>query len=492
MLAQPARHLDNLQARYDVVVIGSGLAGLTGANLLARQGRRVLLLEHHHQLGGLAAWFKRPGGHVFDVSLHGFPFGMVKSCRRYWSPAIAARIRQLDDIRFDNPDFQLRTTYERTDFIRLLTDHFRAPAARVEAFFEHLRGMNYYDHDTRTTGELFEEFFPARPDIHRLLLEPIAYANGSTLADPAITYGIVFSNFMSKGVFTFEGGTDSLIALMTDALRANGVQIQTRCLAEKILLEAGPDGLPRARGVRVKSMRDGTEREIACAAVLSNAGVKNTVLQLVGAENLPPDFAAETRAVRVNNSSAQIYMGLREGAEIPRVGDLVFTSAAAPFSSTELSDLRTTSRTHSIYYPETRPAAPSPRHAIVTSLNQRWSDWAAMDAATYKREKTRLIEDAFVGLEARVPGIRDKVDWVEAATPRTIERYTRHWEGSSFGTKFEGLKISMELPAHAPGVFHAGSVGIIMSGWLGAMNHGVITGAKVDAWLANANAAAAA
>jgi hypothetical protein len=52
----------------------------------------------------------------------------------------------------------------------------------------------------------------------RLLMEPITYANGSTLEDPAITYGIVFSNFMSKGVFTFEGGTDRLIRLMHDEL----------------------------------------------------------------------------------------------------------------------------------------------------------------------------------------------------------------------------------------------------------------------------------
>ena len=68
--------------------------------------------------------------------------------------------------------------------------------------------MNFYDADRRTTGELFEEFFPQRPDVHRVLMEPITYANGSTLEDPAITYGIVFSNSMSKGVYTFRGGTD--------------------------------------------------------------------------------------------------------------------------------------------------------------------------------------------------------------------------------------------------------------------------------------------
>ena len=51
-------------------------------------------------------------------------------------------------------------------------------------------------------------------------MEPIVYANGSTLEDPAITYGIVFSNFMSKGVYTFEGGTDHLVTLMERELKA--------------------------------------------------------------------------------------------------------------------------------------------------------------------------------------------------------------------------------------------------------------------------------
>ena len=76
--------------------------------------------------------------------------------------------------------------------------------------------MNFYDDQSTTTGELFERFFPGREDVVRLLMEPITYANGSTLEDPAITYGIVFSNFMSKGVFTFQGGTDRLIGLMRD------------------------------------------------------------------------------------------------------------------------------------------------------------------------------------------------------------------------------------------------------------------------------------
>jgi hypothetical protein len=41
----------------------------------------------------------------------------------------------------------------------------------------------------------------------------------------------------------------------------------------------------------------------------------------------------------------------------------------------------------------------------------------------------------------------------------------------------------MGLPKEIPGLFHAGSVGIIMSGWLGAANYGVIVANNVDTYL---------
>ena len=94
-----------------------------------------------------------------------------------------------------------------------------------------------------------------------------------------------------------------------------------------------------------------------------------------------------------------------------------------------------------------------------------------------------MCDECIASLETFIPGVRDKIDHIEAATPRTVNRYTRSMQGTSFGTKFEGLKISMELPQQVGGLFHAGSVGIIMSGWLGTMNYGVIVANKLDKWL---------
>ena len=86
-------------------------------------------------------------------------------------------------------------------------------------------------------------------------------------------------------------------------------------------------------------------------------------------------------------------------------------------------------------------------------------------------------------LEKYVPDIRKKADYFEAATPKTFKRYTLSPTGTSFGTKFEGLKISRDLPAQISGLYHSGSVGIIMSGWLGAANYGVIVANEVDKFM---------
>jgi all-trans-retinol 13,14-reductase len=374
-----------------------------------------------------------------------------------------------------NPEMDVWTTFTREDYTRVLVDQFGLERGHVEKFYEYLRGMNFYDNNTETTGEMLERFFPGRSDVKRLLMEPIAYANGSTLDDPAITYGIVFSNFMGSGVYTFRGGSDLLIEKMTDELRRNGVELRKKVLVERVLVE-DRGGTKVACGIVAKG-----GRVIRAKAILSNANIKNTIFRLAGAENFSAEYAAAAQAVRINSSSCQVYLGIRKGESIPHIGDLVFTSQSPTFSSTELTGMRTTSRTFSVYYPDTRPG--SDRYTVVASINGQYADWNGLSEAEYGAEKERLVEESITALELYIPGVRAIIDWKEAATPRTIERYTTHFGGTSFGTKFEGLKVSMELSEQLPGLYHAGSVGIIMSGWLGTINYGVITANKVDRYV---------
>jgi all-trans-retinol 13,14-reductase len=457
------------RSEYNVIVIGGGLAGLTCANMLARGGHSVLLLEQHSKLGGLATWFKRKE-HIFDVALHGFPVGMVKTCRKYWAPEIANMIVQLKGIRFDNPQFSFTTTYDREDFTRILEQQFKIPRENVEGFFDTARNMNFYDDQSMTTKEFFEKFFRGRDDVHRMLMESITYANGSTLDDPAITYGIVFSNFMSKGVYTVRGGTDQFIGKMREELLKNGVDIRTKCLVEKIITKDRKVTGVIANGKTIKSK-----------VVVSNGNLLSTIHKLVGDENFSESFVTEAKKVRLNNSSCQVYIGIKKGERIDYIGDLLFTSESEKFDPQELCSKNTTSRTFSIYYPQTRPG--SDMYSIVASSNANYNDWANLSEEEYRASKEALIQRTLDALEKYVPKIRDKIDHLEAATPETFQRYTLHLSGASFGTKFEGLKVSMGLPKEIAGLFHTGSVGIIMSGWLGAANYGVIVANDVDKFL---------
>ncbi len=476
----PRDFLQGARDEYDCIVIGSGLAGLTAANTLARAGRSVLLLEQHYKLGGMATWFRRPKGHIFDISLHGFPIGMVKSCRRYWTSEIAESIVQLKHIRFDNPMFSLTTTFDRADFTRLLIERFAIPAAAVEAFFDAVRGMNFYDDQTSSVGQLFERFFPGREDVIRLLMEPITYANGSTLEDPAISYGIVFSNFMSKGVYTFQGGTDRLIHLMHEELLKSGVDVRIRSDVERI----------HVRGGQVEAVSVGG-RKIKTSAVVSNSNLKSTIFELVGEEHFDRQFVDEARAVRLNNSSCQVYIAMKPGVELDEsLGDLLFSSTAPLFRTDLLLSRDVTSRTFSIYYPRTRPG--SDRTLVVSSTNANFDDWARLSKEEYEASKRDLIATSLTALEKYIPDLRQNLDHAEASTPVTFQHYTRHMQGASFGTKFEGLAVSRAIPQQISGLFHAGSVGIIMSGWLGAMNYGVIVANDVDSLLLKASKSAAA
>lgn len=116
----------------------------------------------------------------------------------------------------------------------------------------------------------------------------------------------------------------------------------------------------------------------------------------------------------------------------------------------------------------------------MASTNARYDDWKNLSPEQYEQCKEELIETTIKALEQLIPGITPDIIFKEAATPLTVEKFTHHHQGASFGTKFEGLEVSAGLSDQIAGLYHSGSVGIIMSGWLGAANYGVIQANKLE------------
>ena len=64
------------EEKYDVVVVGAGIAGLICANYLVSSGHKVILVEHNHQAGGLMGGFRRKGFY-FDAGDQSFEEGNI-------------------------------------------------------------------------------------------------------------------------------------------------------------------------------------------------------------------------------------------------------------------------------------------------------------------------------------------------------------------------------------------------------------------------------
>ncbi|MBT4792866.1 MAG: phytoene dehydrogenase, partial [Halobacteriovoraceae bacterium] len=262
------------------------------------------------------------------------------------------------------------------------------------------------------------------------------------------------------------------IKMMQEELLKNNVDIKKQTKINKIIIEN-----KQVLGVEING------KLIKAMAVLSNANLMTTIEKMIGENHFNSKYIDMAKKVRLNSSSCQVYIGIKPGETIPFIGDLIFTSSFPTFNTTALLSKDISSRTFSVYYPQGRPYDAQKRYAIVSSTNANWADWSNLSDHEYKSEKEKMIQETITSLTNLVPDIADKIDYIDAATPVTIQKYTHHQQGSSFGTKFEGLEVSMKMHKEIKGMFHAGSVGIIMSGWLGAANYGVIQANEVQSYL---------
>ncbi len=192
-------------------------------------------------------------------------------------------------------------------------------------------------------GQLFERFFPGREDVIRLLMEPITYANGSTLEDPGHLLRHRVLELHVQGRVHLPGRNRP--ADRPDARRAaaSGVDVRIRCDVEQILVSGGR--VTRRPGQRPHDQPPGGRLQRQSARPPSSTWSES--------EHFDRDFVEQARAVRLNNSSSQVYMALQAGRVARRraCGDLLFSSTAPLFRTELLLSRNVTSRTYSFYYP---------------------------------------------------------------------------------------------------------------------------------------------
>src|SRR5213083_2532632 len=333
--------------KYDAIVIGGGHNGLTAAAYLARAGRKVLVLERRHVVGGAA---------VTEEVFPGFRFSVCSYVVSLLRPEI---IRELDLPRHGLEILPLDGTFTpmpNGDYLWRVNDHAktRREIARhsrldAEAYDEYGKAMIEMAHfvkpimnmtppdpaslnlkgllDLLGMGRRFQRL-SAEDKYNQVQLMTMSAVDfldqwfetdvlkatmsasgiiGTFLGvrSPGTAY-VLLHHYMGEidGAFRSwgfaRGGTGAISNAIADAAREAGVEIRTKAGIEKILIKNG-----KATGVVLQN-----GDEIHANVVSSSVDPNRTFLKLIDAEHLPAEFIEEVRRFKLRGSSGKVNLSL--------------------------------------------------------------------------------------------------------------------------------------------------------------------------------------
>lgn len=515
------------QRPWDVIVIGSGLGGLTAAAYLCTNGLRTLVLEQHYVAGGNAHVFRRKRMFEFDVGVHYIgdcgPGGAIPTVLRGVGLEGRVEFIEMDPDGFDTlifPGLTVRVPKgwdryrqrliealpdDETGLHRCL-DIFEAVLAEMRSIPQDVRSDDvprivreaptFVRWGIRPLTELFDACALSQKARAVLLAESGAYAVPPWRTPVALHAGLL--DHYLKGAYYPRGGGQMIPAALVDVIRSHGGEVRTRTRVGRILVEDG-----RVRGVRLT-----TGEELRAPVVISNADLKRTMLELVGREHLSPETVARIEGYRMALPIFCVYLGLDidlrermprtnywvcdtydiEGlyaecdrGRIPRELPLFITVASvkdpdtatiAPRGYSSLEIMTWVPSSYGIWRVERGPAAGEKYH--------RNPEYRAV-----KRELTELM---IAGAEKAIPELRKHIVWQEAATPVTQERYTLSTGGTSYGIELATDQFGPGRPSprtKIEGLFLAGASTVFGHGIVGVMRGGVGTASAVldrDLW----------
>jgi ferredoxin--NADP+ reductase len=511
--------------RYDVVVIGSGLGGLTSAASLAAVGKSVLLLEQHEILGGCSQVFRRQGTWEFDCGVHYVggtvpgSDGMIATVLRGLGVEDRIQWSRMDDDGMDTvifPDHTFRVPTDWDRFAANLGEAFPADAGGLRGAVAELRRIgegfdrvNDVPHSVRVMlplgrrpgeaaaivrgleqpiGRLFDRH-RLGPEARAALLALVHLHNTPPSRTPALLVAALLQHYFRAGAYFPTQGGQVLAANFAEVILAHGGTIRTKARVRSIDVESG-----RVVGV---TLVDG--ECIRSDIVISNADAHRTFLDLIGPHHLRRRTLERIRRFRRPHSIFSTYIG----ADI----DLSRTRPATNFVLHGRYDLQTTFDLldRGTWDPKGWLAISSPtlktrgvKHfgqpgqssieAFVT-VPADYEFWGGGDPMrghsytsnpTYRSRKAEVENVILERMLDALPELDGHIVWQESATPLTHERFTlsRMPYGPENAKDQIGPGRRLSVRTEIDGLFLAGAsttylygVAFTMRGGVGTASH---------------------
>jgi len=312
---------------YDAIVIGAGMGGLSAAAFLARQGKKILVLEKHDKPGGYVTSFSR-SGFFFDSSIaHVNELGENQTITRfmdYWGGEIRAR-RLYFKLRYfiDDREYRLEARNLESDLLR----YFPNKKGELQKFFTIIEQLN---REAMSGGPMkppcemgpvekvsfIMNMLAQKPAMRRYGMKPAVRVLARLFNEPYLEsiiwgfYPVHSLNFLSeswgwlmvpRGEYYYpEGGMQAIPDAVVKALERLGAKVLCNTEVLKIITENGQAAGVECAGGRV----------YRAPVVIANAPIHHTVNKLGG--HLPEldSLRAKVNKRKVFSAVGAIYAGL--------------------------------------------------------------------------------------------------------------------------------------------------------------------------------------
>jgi len=455
--------------KFDVVIIGAGLGGLSAAGYLAKAGKKVLVLEHHTVPGGYAHEFRR-GKYRFEVALH----ALDGAAPGGWSYPILKDLEVFDQVHFHRIDPFYTVQFPKQKIVAYadlmmyeseMVKHFPHErdgihtmiADMVETYWQVRRFDAEGQLGVRPPLEKMPALYPKMLNAMSISLDeymsqfiqdrelktafttlwgyyglPPEKLNAAIFIFPWVSYHLM-------GAYYPEGGSMAISRALEATLKKYGGEIRYKQTVNKIEIKDGRAvAVVTEKGLRVEA-----------DVIISNANSPDTLLKFVGREHLPSDYVRGIEEAKPSISNFVLYLGLDRDLQAEGFTDHeMFVvdgyDSNASYQAAMNGDFARTGLSITNYSIADRGSAPEGGTVLnIFSLADWNSDnqWGTggnlenySDNPQYNELKKAATEILLDRTEKLIPGLRKSIKHIEVGTPITNWRYSRNIGGAIYGT----------------------------------------------------------